>query len=343
MLHWVVHEDLQVKTYTNAFATVAISATTLAATALADNAQISTNFARLGNWTFVPIVTQQIEGGYAVHRILALADKNSVPSDGITAIQYSRTAEEYVWTTKAWQSADQWKAIEWVKQDAGLVAVDDSAWPTSDVKDTNVAPAIEWPTDYAKGVLATDPLAWAVVSSPVRDELVSYLSAIGYKVADVPLERLSVEVCDGPLIDNGTNPSALKSPELTILASAAEEHAAMGQASTTQGFANSLISQAALRTRCCTIWYTIGPWGPYLPVGAPTWSLTAGNTPGAGGVFLCGYTKFQAYARTRVRVFVWPNCSTSTWTDTESGTLRAVETKDCDNPGGGTCPLTPGC
>jgi hypothetical protein len=77
--------------------------------------------------------------------------------------------------------------IKAVKLELGIADVEDERWGLGG-SGTPEADA-EQPKDYAAGVLADDPLAGLVASSPDRDSIVEFLTAIGYKAADLPVEK----------------------------------------------------------------------------------------------------------------------------------------------------------
>lgn len=139
----------------------------------------------LGDWHLVAITRDGANDTRAVHSVLALRDKTAAVGDNIVAVWY-QPGEGGSWSSKAWESNDQWRAIEAVKADAAIADQYDYRWPTMDLKYPAIVP--ELPKGYEKGILTTDPLFNVVVESPSRPEIISFLADIGYKAANVPIE-----------------------------------------------------------------------------------------------------------------------------------------------------------
>ncbi len=138
-----------------------------------------------GPWIMHTIYTEDAAGGRTVGNFLALTDPNAAVGDNLIAVWYQRS--ESGWTTKSWTTADPWEAIKAVKGQLGIPDDEDDRWDLSGSDEGIVAP--ETPKDYTEGVLADDPLASLVASSPNRDAIIEFLAGFGYKAADVPVEK----------------------------------------------------------------------------------------------------------------------------------------------------------
>ncbi len=138
-----------------------------------------------GPWTFTPIYTEENGALGQVVSFLALAKPSTRVGNNIVAVWYQR--EGAGWSAKSWETSDPWEAIKSVKGAMGISGDEDDRWgvPGSDF----TIAAAEQPKGYALGVLATDPLAAAVLASPNKDEVVDFLTSVGYKAADVSLEK----------------------------------------------------------------------------------------------------------------------------------------------------------
>jgi hypothetical protein len=132
-----------------------------------------------------PIYTEPAEGALAVSNFLALADQSVTTGDTLIAVWYRREATG--WTAKSWSTGDRWEAIKAVKSELGISDDEDDRWDIGGNVGSNSA--AEAPKDYTSGVLADDPLAPLVASSPDRDVIVQFLASIGYKAADVLVEK----------------------------------------------------------------------------------------------------------------------------------------------------------
>jgi hypothetical protein len=139
----------------------------------------------IGDWHVVAITQDGPGGTRPVHSVLALRDKSAAIGDNIVSVWY-RPEADGTWSAKAWESGDQWKAIEAVKSEAVIGDQYDYRWPTADLKYPDVEP--ELPKGYQLGVLTTDPLFNIIIESPSRPDLVAFLAEIGYKAASVPIE-----------------------------------------------------------------------------------------------------------------------------------------------------------
>lgn len=138
-----------------------------------------------GPWTLTPIYSETVEGSPEVKNFLALADGSTVIGSNLIAVWYQRTANG--WTAKSWETADPREAIKSVKAALNIPDSDDDRWEVAGLGSTgSTAGAAK---EYVKGVLIDDPLAALVASAPDRDEIVDFLASVGYKAADVPVEK----------------------------------------------------------------------------------------------------------------------------------------------------------
>lgn len=137
-----------------------------------------------GPWTMHPIYAEDASGTHTVTNFLALADPSAATGDNLIAVWYKR--EGAGWTAKSWETADPWEAIKAVKMEVGIADDEDDRWG---LPGSSPAAVAEPPKDYAAGVLADDPLAALVISSPDRVAIVEFLTSIGYKAADIPVDK----------------------------------------------------------------------------------------------------------------------------------------------------------
>lgn len=161
------------------------AATLIATTAAAQTNHVAWSKIETGSWMMHPIYTEPAEGAWAVSNFLALADQSVTTGDNLIAVWYRREATG--WTAKSWSTDDRWEAIKAIKSELGISDDEDDRWGIGGNVDSNSA--AEAPKDYASGVLADDPLAPLVASSPDRDVIVQFLASMGYKAADVPVEK----------------------------------------------------------------------------------------------------------------------------------------------------------
>lgn len=266
-----------------------------------------------------------------LHSFLALRDKETVTGNNIASIWYIRGQDDdSAWQAMAWDSQNQWDAVYRLKLDLGIGDEWDANWPTKDPKPVAPPSAPLSPVEYFKGVFITDPLAEMIALMEDRDELVESLVNLGYKAADVPLEKaLVVGQCEERFV-------------LTSFAKTIEGVEVSATSTVADGVA---AGQAFLATKCAAICF------PYLTVGAwvatppGTWAAApwvfAFCTPTLGGCSACNYTTEVCRPVTRTWVFVWPNCSTSTIIDNANECWS--QSLLCLNPAGGACPAAPSC
>lgn len=311
--------------------TALIIAVTVICNARAAVAQmvVSATQIQIGDWTLAPILTGSGQE-QRVHSFLALLDQDAAAGENITAVWYIRGInDDSDWQPKAWSSQDQWDAINAVKAELGIDDESDLYWPTKDPKPVLSPPLLE-PVDYIKGVLALDPLAGMIAVMEDRDELIEHLVELGYKAADVPLEKaLLIGDCQEKWV-------------LTSFAKTIEAVEASPLSSVVDGVT---AGQAFLATKCAAICFpylTVGPWlvtppGTWIP---GPWVFDF-CTPTIGGCSACTYHADVCRPVSRTWVFVWPNCSTSTWTTTSTQCWTA--SLMCLNTAGGACPAAPAC
>jgi len=294
---------------------------------------VSATQIHLGDWILTPILAAPAPPGALahVHSFLALLDKDTVTGNNITSIWYIRGADDNsAWQAMAWDSQSQWDAIYRLKLDLGIGDEWDSRWATKDPKPGTPPASPPSPVEYIKGVFTTDPLAGMIALMVDRDELVEILVNLGYKAADVPLEKaLVVGECQDRYV-------------LTSFAKTIEGVEASATSSVADGVA---AGHAYLATKCAAICFpyvTVGPWVPTSPI---TWTpapwVFIFCTPTVGGCSSCNYTAEVCRGVTRTWTFTWPNCSVSTYIDNafECWTQSLL----CLNPAGGGCPAAPAC
>ena len=160
-------------------ATAVVAATTVAQTNHVAWSKIET-----GPWTLTPIYAEENGTPGAVVSFLALADLSAIVGENLVAVWYQRDATG--WTAKSWEAAGPWEAIKSVKQAMGIPDDEDERWG---VAGAGAPTSAEEPKEYAAGVLAEDPLAAFIAGSPDRDVLVEFLTSIGYKAADIPVDK----------------------------------------------------------------------------------------------------------------------------------------------------------
>ena len=94
------------------------------------------------------------------------------------------------WASKAWTSQDPWEAIKALKLELGIPDEQDERWSAADWSAPGQGVGDpEPPSDYLKGLLADDPFAALVIASPDGDLLVTLLASVGYKAADLPIDK----------------------------------------------------------------------------------------------------------------------------------------------------------
>lgn len=137
-----------------------------------------------GPWTLHPIYSEDVGGAQTVTNFLALTDPSAATGDNLIAVWYKR--EVTGWTTKSWETADPWEAIKAVKTELGISDDEDERWGLLGSSGAAVAGAAK---EYVAGILADDPLAPLVVSSPDRAAIVEFLTSVGYKAADITVDK----------------------------------------------------------------------------------------------------------------------------------------------------------
>jgi len=135
-----------------------------------------------GSWTMTPIYARTNGVPGAIHSFQALADTSALESENLVAVWYVHEGAK--WYTLSWDTTDPWTAIKSV---TALLDISDSADAGWWVESAKNSPA-QAPEAYASGVLADDPLAFLVESSPNRNKIVELLTSIGYPAANVPVE-----------------------------------------------------------------------------------------------------------------------------------------------------------
>ncbi|MBY0308783.1 MAG: hypothetical protein K2Q09_08585 [Phycisphaerales bacterium] len=313
-------------------AALAASAALLSAPALGQPITVAETTARMGNWTFVPIINLA-SGTGRVDSFLALADTDSLNGEALRAVWYVRGIDdESEWASKSWVTTEPWDAVKSVKVARSLGDDSDPVWERV-IKFANnrVADEARIPVDYVKGVLADDPLAAALSVSPLRDQLVESLVELGHTAADIPIEKAT-----------STAACTLKY-SLTGLAKAAESSSA-GAAGENAVNAYRAFVQSKCVAVLCFPWTWSTPKTPLLtPAGAfgpPTWTPTAPTLTVGGTIQWCNYacTSCRTITWTETTLSLFCTVTTVSYTATQ---CYVIATASCSGPG--PCPGTPSC
>lgn len=152
------------------------------------------NGIEIDGWRYTPVV-QGASGQQTVAGFLGLLTPALVSGSNITAILYIRESDGQ-WTATAWHNENEWKIVQLVKSQLGIGPVSDEDWFTWGPPDGSGASTQQGST-YQGGFFTDDPIAAAVQGTPLRDEVVAVLQAIGYPVADVSWEKSdNTDACD---------------------------------------------------------------------------------------------------------------------------------------------------
>lgn len=215
---------------------------------------------------------------------LAIVDQSATVGDNLVAVWHRQV--DGAWQTKSWEGGDPWEAIQSVKDHMAIPDSQDNRWLFEGMSAPTGAAAAP-PQGYAGGVLESDPLADAVANNPDREEILEFLTSVGYAAANVPVD--SDEFCSAQA-------------KLSSIASSVMQHEAVQPSqSTGSGGSNSLtvtpthftiIGAAEARELC--VLGTIPPINPRpavpaappapIPSIAPTILPIPGPPPGPGWV-----------------------------------------------------------
>ena len=276
-------------------------------------------------WTLIPTL---LDGN--VESFVALREDAPV-GENITAVWYRKSTAangETLWQSFAWSQQEQSNAIRAVKDTLGLPDSSDELWGCAIAA---LPASTEEP--FAKGLLASDPLAALVAVLEDPKPVLEMLEDAGWKAAWIdPLEGLSM--------------ASIESCSQAIVLDA---YAAAVEVTMAEGIDAGLDAKSAVLAQCGIL--CIPGW----ILGAPTaWSPWACGAWGWGGwgpemscTKKCWYTRGTTRVRSRVAVYENWDCSrtnlTTQW-QTEAGfqqdTCGSNEGHHAAMPGT-TCPIIP--
>ncbi len=260
--------------------TAAVAMSILTGAAVAQTNHVAWSKIETGSWVMHPLYTEDAGGAISVSNFLALTDPVAAVGDNLVAVWYRR--EGASWTAKSWSTNDPWEAIKSVKAELGISDDEDDRWDISG--DDDFIPTAEAPEEYVSGVLADDPLAPLIASSPDRDVIVELLAITGYQAADVPVEK-----------DDGCTTDA----KLDGMAAAIVE--------TLQGDEETAVD------RSMAAWIASGTAGCGAPVAVIIVEFPPQYTPWVPGLFECEYEPFDSNSGF---------CTEARWTETRTVTER---------------------
>lgn len=134
------------------------------------------------SWTLVPVYADEDGLASDVVGFLALADPSELVGDNLAAVWYERVGLD--WQAQSWASNDPWVGIEAIKALYSIPDAEDGRWGVPSGSSVSPVPTV----GYVSGVLATDPLAPVVESSPEPEVIVGLLAGIGYQAAALPVD-----------------------------------------------------------------------------------------------------------------------------------------------------------
>lgn len=160
----------------------------------------------IGPWTMHPVYATESGASASVVGFLALSDPSAAVGNNLIAVWYKR--DDTGWTAKTWLSCSAWEAVMSVKLEMGIADSEDGNWDMAGSSGIILNPPAQ--EEYQLGVLADDPLAGLLDSSPDRDAIIEALVFAGYPAADIP-------------VDKTEGPGCTRDAKLTALAEAVVE------------------------------------------------------------------------------------------------------------------------
>lgn len=134
-----------------------------------------------GSWRWAAIYSED-GADRQVHSLLAILNPSAKVGDNLQQVWYIRGTP---WTSQTWTDPDPWVAINFIKSELGIPDSEDANWEVCTSSGTTQMAA---PVGYARGVVATDPMALALASSPNRNQLIQQLVAMGHPAANITLD-----------------------------------------------------------------------------------------------------------------------------------------------------------
>ncbi len=285
-----------------------------AASASAQQHDVSPVAVQLDVWSFTPIVTQT-GSATTVHSFLALKDPGSVVGANITAVWYVRDPlNPAVWNPKSWQTQDQWQIIQQIKVALAIPDSSDDRWLTIVLPPQTSTATTEPASNFAFGVLESDPLAPIVVQSQDPQPLVQYLSDIGYPAANMQSSTSS---------SGCTQTTTLNGMATGVEASlAADQSSAVSSSVMHAYWAATCAQQLGTPPPPPTCppsktYGAAGAWGAWT--GVSDYASCGSSVPCTGGV-ICSYCRTSRRIRSRVVTITAANCAVTTCTQTQTQT-----------------------
>ncbi|MBY0313317.1 MAG: hypothetical protein K2W85_14710 [Phycisphaerales bacterium] len=224
---------------------------------------------RAQDWTLIPIGVET-NGQTSVKGVLAIRDSSTVVGDNIGAIWYESPAVYGgAWESKAW-TGDPLQSVKYVKSRFEIEDIWDPMFGVGTIPSGTSSE----PKSYSNGLMIDDPF-FSITLSAQRDLAVSFLTGIGYKAADVPIEKVSQQA------SCGKNEVLTALSDAVIYSSTAKEGVEAGWAS--QPFAAVLATCAQVAPPPPPPPPPCGPWGclpgTLIPAPGPPLDLPWGPNP----------------------------------------------------------------
>ena len=277
-------------------------------------------------WTLIPTL---LDGN--VESFVALREDAPV-GENITAVWYRKSTAangETLWQSFAWSQQEQSSAIRAVKDTLGLPDSSDELWGCAIAA---LPASTEEP--FAKGLLASDPLAALVAVLVDPKPVVEMLEDAGWKAAWIdPLEGLSMATIES-------------CAQATVL----DAYAAAVEVTMAEGIDAGLDAKSAVLAQCGIL--CIPGWIYGVPTAWSPWACGAWRWESWGEeqscTKKCAYIRGTTRSRSRVAVYEHWDCSltnlTTQW-QTEVGfqTARCGSIEGFHAPilGNPTCPIIP--
>jgi len=155
-----------------------------------------------GQWTYHAVYSE-VEGSVRVNDVILLANPSSLRGGNLAGVWYRRAPTG--WHAKSWESCSVYEVIAAVKAELNIPDIYDGSWNVPAKSQISTAASAGEAQDYARGILASDPLAWWVDTHQSRDEIIESLTAIGWGSADILGDKAlsTAGICDGSSVIAG--------------------------------------------------------------------------------------------------------------------------------------------
>jgi len=277
-------------------------------------------------WRYTAVIVAGAGGPPKAIAIVAMPMQGTLVGNNLaTVVLQPEAGSRDGWVAKAFANAEKADVVKSLMANFSISGADALVWTKDLAPNAMVSAQLKESKDYDSGLLMTDPLHTVVTASPAGPEFVALLASVGYKAADMFIDKATGQYTRGT--------------KLNVLAFAVEQFVATTKV-TEADWTNATDLAFNITTPCMAqsgqpaggtgsgcepkvAWETYAEGGPFVISG---WVLsgTRDKVVSNGYNHYCVYKNCATFSQHRRRITTLANCAQVTCTQIRT-VRRCVE------------------